>query len=200
MRSPGTRALLAGLLLTLITSPAGADSVTEDFTTTTYKDAANTTADWNTTAGELRLHPFAPTVVGGYDTPGSVFGVAVAGDLAFIADQLSGLQVIDVSNLSAPTLLGSLDTAGSALGIAVSGNRVYLADSNGGLRIIDVTATVSPTLLGTYDTIGFASGVAVSGNYAFVADYSGGLQVINVTNPAIPPAACPRRATSRESP
>lgn len=55
--------------LFLFPSTSEAVNFTEDFSTTTYKDSANTTADWDTTAGKLRL----PQAVGGwslaYDSP-----------------------------------------------------------------------------------------------------------------------------------
>jgi len=40
----------------------------EDFTTTVYKNKINTTAHWDTSAGELKLFPFISTIVGDYDT------------------------------------------------------------------------------------------------------------------------------------
>jgi hypothetical protein len=85
---------------------ATARSFTEDFTTTTYKDPVHSIADWDTTAGELRLPPL-PSLAGSYDTPGYALGVAVAGDLAFVADEGSGLQVIDISDPTNPVLTGS---------------------------------------------------------------------------------------------
>lgn len=48
-------------LLLVSTAHAVINEYNESFTTTTYKDATNTTADWNTTAGEVRMFPFAPS-------------------------------------------------------------------------------------------------------------------------------------------
>ena len=50
-----SRTHLAILLLVVVASTGFAGTYTEDFTTTTFKDAANTTADWNTGDGELKL-------------------------------------------------------------------------------------------------------------------------------------------------
>ena len=63
--------------------------------------------------------PSAPTRVGGYDTAGNAFGVAVSGAYAYVADDDNGLEVIDISNPGAPTRAGGYDTAGSAWGVAV---------------------------------------------------------------------------------
>jgi len=54
-----------------IGSASAQQTYSEDFTTTTYKDEVNTTADWNTSDGELKLGPFVPTHAGFYNTPGN---------------------------------------------------------------------------------------------------------------------------------
>ena len=41
-------------------------------------------------------------LVGSCDTPGSADGVAVAGNYAYVADMLSGLRIIDVTNPQSP--------------------------------------------------------------------------------------------------
>lgn len=88
--------------------------------------------------------------------------VVVTGNTAYVADQVDGLQVIDISDPANPALLGSFNTSGFALGIAVAGNLVYIADSSSGLQIIDVSDPTTPSLVGTYDTPGFAAAVVVA--------------------------------------
>ncbi|NBP89336.1 MAG: hypothetical protein EBU59_12740, partial [Planctomycetia bacterium] len=130
--------------------------------------------------------------VGTLNTPGTSHAIATSADgrYAYVADGASGLQVLDVSNLTSPTLIGTLDTTGSARDITLSadGRYAYLADGAGGLLVIDVAAPASPTLVGMVDTSGFAYGVTLSGDgqYAYVADEASGLQVIDVSNPASP--------------
>ena len=45
---------------------------------------------------------------------GVVYGVAVSGNYAYVADGGKGLVVVDVSDKLAPSLAGSYDTAGYA--------------------------------------------------------------------------------------
>ena len=161
-------------------------SYTEDFTTTTYKDALNTTADWDTTAGELKLPPLVISLADSYDTPGYANGVAVSGDHAFVADYTSGLQVIDISDPTNLVLAGSYDTPHEASGVAVSGDHAFVADADSGLQVIDISDPTNPVLAGSYDTPGQAQSVAVSGDHAFVADGTSGLQVIDISDPTIP--------------
>lgn len=178
--------ILIFILVAVSTSAARAQlSFTEDFTTTTYKDAVSTTADWNTTDGELKLFPFAPTLTGGYDTAGIAYGLVVVGDLVFVADGSSGLAVMDITDLTAPTLLGSYDTPGNAVGVTVAGDLAFVADNTAGLYLIDTSDPTNPSLLATYGTP--CSGVAVAGDHAYITD--GGLTVIDITDPTNPTLA-----------
>ena len=179
----------AGLCAVVVSSgPSRATSnqYVESFATTTYKDAVNTTAFWDIGTGELKLLPFVPSLVGTYDTPGSALGVAVAGDLAFVADAASGLRIISIANPASPSLVGFYNTPGFAFGVAVDGDLAFIADVASGLRIISIANPASPSPVGFYDTPGNAFGVAVAGDLAFVADDASGLRIINIMNPASP--------------
>jgi hypothetical protein len=74
-------------------------------------------------------NPAAPVRLGGYNTPGYAEGVAVVGNLVFVADGSRGLQVIDVSNPAAPVPVGVRegDGSGYVLDVKVLGHLVYLA-------------------------------------------------------------------------
>ena len=84
-------------------------------------------------------NPAAPTLAGTYNTPGYAWSVYVSGDHAFVADNVSGLQVIDISNPAAPTLAGTYDTPGLATGVYVSGDHAFVADGVSGLQVIDIS-------------------------------------------------------------
>jgi hypothetical protein len=138
------------------------------------------------TTGNIQLNLAQILSLSYYDTPGFATAVQVVGDYAYVADGLSGLQIINITNPSSPTLTGSYDTPDFALGVQVVGNYAYVADSFSGLQILNITNPSSPTLIGSFDTPGLAIGVQVVGNYAYVADGSSGLQIINITNPSSP--------------
>jgi hypothetical protein len=161
---------------------------TEDFTTTQYKDELKTTADWNTDAGELRLSPYAPILVGSFDRPNVhwVLGVAVSGNYAFLADQDYGLLIIDISDPANPTLLGTYDVPSYTKNVVVSGDYAFVADDHSGLYVIDIADPENPSLLGSYDTPGRCYDIAVAGDYAYVADFTAGLHVFDISDPAIP--------------
>ena len=173
------------LSLTLLVVFAGAalaqSSFTENFTTTAYKDTLNTTADWDTISGGLKLFPFESTLAGSFDTPGSAFDVVVAGDLAFIADQASGLQIVDITNSAAPTLVGTYNTDGSAVGVAVAGDLACVADGTKGLKLIDITDPANPVRVANVNAASIATGVVVDGGLAFVSTLNG-LAVVDLSD------------------
>ncbi|MCU0638774.1 MAG: hypothetical protein MUF59_02750 [Candidatus Krumholzibacteria bacterium] len=161
----------------------------EDFSTTLYRDQANTSAWWDTIAGEVKLFPFASSIIGAFDTPGNAMNIFVSGDYAFVADYGSGLQVIDISDPAHPVLAGTCDTPGSAYAVAVVGDFAFVADYGSGLQVIDISNPSSPSIAGFCDTPGNARDIAVAGDYAFIADYGGSLQVIDISDPSSPSIA-----------
>lgn len=119
------------------------------------------------------------TLVGKYDTPGTALDVKVAGDRAYVADGVAGLQIFDLS-LPVPAIIANVPTDGSAQAVFLSGNRAYQADGWAGLKVIDIGA-FPPVVIGATDTPGDAEDVYVVGNRAYVADHAAGLQVFDVT-------------------
>jgi hypothetical protein len=174
------------LILFSITSNAAAQSIVEEFTTTQYRDPLNTTAWWDTITGELKLHPFQPTLLGSYDTPGAAMDVALAGNYVYLADDWAGFQIYDISDPTSPFLTGSY--AMRARAVVLEGRQVYLADPDYGLRIIDISDPSAPSQVGSYNSPN-AFGLAVSGNFVYLANFTAGLTVINITNLASPSLA-----------
>jgi len=128
-----------------------------------------------------------PTLKGSIDTPGNARGIVVSGNYAYLADNLRGLNIFDISDPATPILKGSYNTPGASQDLTISGNYSYVADGISGLQIIDISDITNPTFVGSYNTPGYASGVAVSGNYSYVADGSFvGLHVLDISNPANP--------------
>ena len=106
--------------------------------------------------------------------------VFIDGNYAYIAGDVNGLHIFDVSNPLNPIWVNRVDTPGSAEGVYVTGGYAYVADDWGGLQIIDVEPPESASIVKTVDTPGKIYGVLVSGGYAYVADGSSGLQIIDV--------------------
>ena len=127
--------------------------------------------------------PANPSYLGSYAT--ICKGVAVSGNIAYVAGGSSGLQIVDVSDPTDPGYLGSYNTPGTAMGVAVLDEIAYVADESGGLQIINVNNSTNPVFLSNYTTPLSALGVAVADNIAYVAD-NGSVQIIDVSNPSDP--------------
>ena len=125
-------------------------------------------------------------LIGGCDTPGEAFSVALSGNYAYVADGDSGLRVISIADPAHPAELGHCDTPGWAHGVAVSGSHTYVADYDSGLRVVSVADPAHPVEVGHFDTPGLACGVAVNGDRAYVASDTAGLRIISVADPAHP--------------
>jgi uncharacterized delta-60 repeat protein len=130
-----------------------------------------------------------PILTDSYDTTGIAYDAQVSGWYAYVADGLSGLQIVYIADPENISLSGSLDTAGDARGIYLAGTYAYVADSDSGLQIINISNPSIPVQTGSYDTAGTASGVYVVGSYAYVADGASGLQIIDISNPSTPTLA-----------
>ena len=141
-------------------------------------------------------NPAAPARAGGIMLGNNYFynyGIAVAGNYAYLTSDRGGLTIVDVRNPSNPATAGMYpiynlmeNKEAYARGIAVAKNYAYVAAWEKGLWVFDVRNPVRPVWLGTCDTPGLARGVAVSGNFAYVADSEAGLQVIDVSQPTKP--------------
>lgn len=125
-------------------------------------------------------------LVGGCDTPGEAFSVAVNGNYAYVADGDSGLRVISVSDPSNPVEVGHCETPGWAHGVAASDDYVSVADYESGLWVVSVADPAHPVIVGHYEVPGKAASVSLSGDYACVAGSDSGLRVISLVDPAHP--------------
>jgi len=123
-----------------------------------------------------------------YSLPGTTNKVFIQGNYAYIANESSGLQIVDISDPYNPQLIGSYDTSGQAGGVYVSGDYAYISDGNSGdLLIFDVSDPTSPFLKGVFDTASPCQGIFVSGSYAYFCSGST-LFIVDVSNPSDPHA------------
>jgi hypothetical protein len=130
-------------------------------------------------------NPALPAPLGGYDWPGSMFGVAVSGNVAYVAMSVSGVMVLDVSNSALPTFVKFVDTPGFPSRLALTGNYAYVADGSGGLTVIDVANPATANVVGNAPIPTNGRDVALLGGYAYVAT-DGGARVYDLTIPISP--------------
>lgn len=108
--------------------------------------------------------------------------MAVRGDYAFVADDWSGLQVIDVSDPENPTWAGACNDFMAANGVTLVGDRAYVAAMDWGVQVVDISDPTDPQRVGEYNTPGLARRIAVSLPYLYVAEFDGGLTILRIAN------------------
>ena len=123
-----------------------------------------------------------PILDGTYDTPAFAVGLALRDQYVYVADDDSGLHVIDISEPHNPTRVGGWHTPGEALDVVIRDGLAYVANGAAGLQIVDVSDVRNPIRLGGYDTAGLARAVWLDGNYAYIADGTNGLEVLSVAS------------------
>lgn len=82
--------------------------------------------------------------------PGYAEDLDIIDDLAYVADDQGGLQIIDISDSENPFVIGEYMSEKSIVGIAVRDTFAYLAvsHSQGGVRIINVAEPEKPVFVG----------------------------------------------------
>jgi hypothetical protein len=113
-------------------------------------------------------------------------GIAIDGQIAYLAESEYGLYLCNVSNPYYVTEPDNVNTPGNATDVLIDGPIAYVADGPSGVQVVDVTNPLDISIIGSVDTPGNARRLALHGNTLFVADESGGVQIIDITNPTHP--------------
>lgn len=122
-----------------------------------------------------------------YNYWGYAKDVKIQDETAYIMCYGSGVNIMDISDLSAPVEIGDYHMDG-LLQIQIFGSYLYLCDSNG-FQIVDVSVPESPVFIGECELLGYTGSMAVDGDFAYVSyifEYDEGLQIIDISDPTNP--------------
>ncbi|MFX0057137.1 MAG: LVIVD repeat-containing protein, partial [Candidatus Heimdallarchaeota archaeon] len=191
--------LILSLIFTVSKIPtivAADGTFTEDFTTTTYRDSANTNVSgWGT--GTIELPMRRPELKSTFDTPHSVTSVYVSGNYAYVTDAESGVAnaylILDISDPLNPILIGNCSLPDNPIDSVVVGNYAYIANGPAGLVIVNVANPSSPFMISQYDLPEYTLDIGISGNFAYVVfapatgtnTYFVSFDVSNPSNPTL---------------
>jgi len=166
------------------------DSFTEDFTSTTYRDAGNTNVTgWGD--GQIINPKKNITHVGTCATPDRARDVFISGNYAYIANLYAGLSIINITDPTKPILVTTINTPDSAEHVLVEGDYAYVPSSWGQVfEIYDISDPSNPILAGSYSTTSlFIDDFFISGNYAYLTvgrTSREGLEVVDISDPTNP--------------
>ncbi len=124
--------------------------------------------------------PANPATVATLTLGDEIMSLAIDGDRLY-AGTRQGLDVIDVSLLSAPTVIGALERYWLPFDMAVSGNILCIHEQ--GLLVFDVSDPSAPVEASTWPLYQ-TSDVEMVGHHAFITH--GGLKVLDLTDPTAP--------------
>lgn len=88
-------------------------------------------------------NPANPKELGFLDTQGQAYGIAVDKNVAFVANESSGIAVVDVSNPGHLRLVSEYNTPGFSQKVKIRGKYIYVADGDAGLIILEILPTGS---------------------------------------------------------
>ncbi|WEF33904.1 carboxypeptidase regulatory-like domain-containing protein [Pseudoduganella chitinolytica] len=113
--------------------------------------------------------------------------VDLSRNLAAVAMGGAGLQLVDISNLSAPLLRGTAST-GDARGVALRGTTAIVADYASSMTSVDIADPAAPVVLSSTPQAlgGLLTNVTLAGNFALGADvaFVNGVPIVDIGNPA----------------
>lgn len=112
--------------------------------------------------------------------------LALQGNILCIANNLAGLEVVDVSNPGAPRRLSTFDTPMEARAVVLNGSYAYIADNEGGILILDLAIPEIPERVGHLPLSGWPVSLELQDEFLIAGDSALGLRVFDLQNPAAP--------------
>jgi len=134
----------------------------------------------------LEVKKDIPTKIGQIKTTGDAFWVEAEYPYVYVAEEKSGVNVYDITDVSNPVQLGSYDTPGWAWYLTIKNNLVYVGDKNGGLQILDFSNKTNPVRVGQFQNLPDAKTVFIEDKYAYVANGPNGMAILDISNPKFP--------------
>ena len=125
-------------------------------------------------------------VVGSCPIPNEGWDLEVVGNYAYIACDLSGLQIAEITDPENPGLAASYSTPDRALDLCLAGDYAYIADHSS-LQILNISDPISPDFIGSYQSDNVIS-VHVSGDFAYIGRgyHSPVFAIIDISDPSNP--------------
>lgn len=144
---------------------------------------------------DLAAADLSPFLLGKRDSIQPVWQVVVRGQVAYVANDIDGLQILNVFNPANPVRLSGITndepTLGVALGTGPTADYAFVASGGGGVDVLNVSDPINPQLVTNLldEIVEFQANavlVSPSGLYLYIADDSSGLKIVDISSPTIP--------------
>ncbi|NHJ40918.1 MAG: hypothetical protein FK731_12885, partial [Asgard group archaeon] len=120
------------------------------------------------------------------DDGGSTEAIDIQDDIAYIANQDQGLEILNITNPSKPEKLSCLDTIGSASEVHVKDDYVYVSHSSQGIDIINVQNPKKPFLVSNIRPGGIVREVIIRDNLLHIITSYSGFYLYDIRDPYNP--------------
>jgi hypothetical protein len=127
--------------------------------------------------------------------------IYIDGGRAYVANEMAGLKILDISDPTRPTLLGSYDTTGQRpfmTSIAARDSFTFVEWSRPKFRTLDVTEPTNPVFAGTCELFNYQEDMVIRDSLVYCAELYR-FQIVNVASPREPVlvGSCVLSATGR---
>jgi hypothetical protein len=127
-------------------------------------------------------NPNSPSMNRTMRTRDFIGGLALQGNILYVANQLEGLRLFNVTDPWNPLEVGSVSEY--SFSVEVFDTLAFVGGDS--LLIVNVADSSNPQLIGGYSTIGFPMDFVLQDTLLYVADNGNGLVILNVADPTNP--------------
>jgi hypothetical protein len=117
---------------------------------------------------------------------GTIVGIMLQNDFAYVANNTKGLVVVNISDPEVPEVVGSLLLPGLTLKVLPRGNLLVAANETSGVHLVDISDPARPTLLSSLMAPGRIFDLDIAGTRVFAAAGKTGLLILDISNPERP--------------
>jgi hypothetical protein len=121
-----------------------------------------------------------------YTSANTVNHIEVSGNTAFLLENVTGLELVNISNPENPVSYSTFHSPGNCYNVKVADNLVYVADGNAGISVLNVTNPSQPYFVNTTSTETNVRYIDYSPNFLFTGEGTSGVEVLNVFNTVAP--------------
>ncbi|MAT38337.1 MAG: hypothetical protein CL946_01900, partial [Ectothiorhodospiraceae bacterium] len=128
--------------------------------------------------------PAIPALINSIDPAnGSTEDIGVYGDVAYIADNETGVHVYDISDELNPIRLSKLFAAGPLTDMKIHDDMVFITAQDGGVHFLDISDHTYPVRLASMAVHSSVYGVDYHDQLLYLAHWDGGITVNSAADP-----------------
>ncbi|MCE7746707.1 MAG: hypothetical protein GPJ52_16390 [Candidatus Heimdallarchaeota archaeon] len=130
-------------------------------------------------------NPVTPVFIGQYADGAETYDFQLKDDLLIIANSISGVYFVNISDLTNPTKIAQIDTSSQAYGVDSIEDYVFVGDSNT-LEVVDFNDLTNLRVVGSFDDTGATQKLQIADDLVYACNYPKGLVIFRYTIEEVP--------------